>query len=410
MALVGCSGFLFFCGGELRELLHLFGCRLIPALWQRCKAARVTHVKKKQVELRGAVSRNSVWEPYPGFNYFFLRQHFHWRFPVTKEFLATVQYRLATLHLITNTHLSPKHKWYYKALTKVKVEKLSQSKNDLGMKNFKNNNSSSSCCIFVLFSCCLVTHSFAVLLLRALPHHSCSDPNTPTPSASSCLSSQPEFLHFLLCNTYQPVPSWLESGIKWKDNPLPACHFLPLLSETTGGDGTWCSPRLLWCFIKCSRHIWAGFWCRWSGGLPGQQVLSSLGLAALCRCWAAPPKLHSSKKMHHHLSFLLPGAETRGLTWKGSFLTPLPPGQSCETSAWASLPIPEAAKLGFAAKSGSPKMPPGSHPSCLWMAPFPPVLASNTLGESEFPSGSHSIIGISAAVHCHTPLIYAQYI
>lgn len=60
MALVGCSGFLFFCGGELRELLHLFGCRLIPALWQRCKAARVTNAKKKQVELRGAVSRNSV--------------------------------------------------------------------------------------------------------------------------------------------------------------------------------------------------------------------------------------------------------------------------------------------------------------------------------------------------------------
>lgn len=46
MALVGCSGFLFFCGGELRELLHLFGCRLIPALWQRCKAARVTRQEK----------------------------------------------------------------------------------------------------------------------------------------------------------------------------------------------------------------------------------------------------------------------------------------------------------------------------------------------------------------------------
>jgi len=32
MTLVDCAGFLFFCIGELRKLLHLFDYRLIPAL------------------------------------------------------------------------------------------------------------------------------------------------------------------------------------------------------------------------------------------------------------------------------------------------------------------------------------------------------------------------------------------
>lgn len=86
------------------------------------------------------------------------------------------------------------------------------------------------------------------------------------------------------------------------------------------------------------------------------------------------------------------------MAWAGIFPFPLPPDRAVR-SLWALLPIPEAPKLVISAKPG---MPLGSHPSCLWMAPLAPVLTSNTLGESEFPSSSHSIIGISAAVHSYT--------
>lgn len=94
---------------------------------------------------------------------FFLRQHFHWA-----ELEISCHQRIFRHSAIQTGYVAfnykyprfPKHKWYYNVLTKVSVEKLSWSKNDLGRKNFKNNNSCSSCCIFFLFSCCLVPHSF----------------------------------------------------------------------------------------------------------------------------------------------------------------------------------------------------------------------------------------------------------
>lgn len=65
--------------------------------------------KKKQVGFKGAVETEyesltqALVTSFSGNKFIEL----NWRFPVTKGFLGTVQYRLAMLHLITNIHIFP---------------------------------------------------------------------------------------------------------------------------------------------------------------------------------------------------------------------------------------------------------------------------------------------------------------
>lgn len=155
--------------------------------------------------------------------------------------------------------------------------------------------------------------------------------------------------------------------------------------------GSHCSYSAMQEFGTCGlinvpgpRHIRAGFWLRWNWWLG---------------CWAAPALLPACLQADARLPLrsgawshtaaarnstacLFFSQELKHMAWlcRDFFLSsparncPFLPDRSGEASVWPSLLIAGAAKFSIVARSGTPKVPLGSHHSSLCMAPFPPVL------------------------------------